>query len=166
MARYPTLRHTLRDQLLAIAPSHDYGMEYRPCTVTTKDDRTFEHVYVVAAQAYIRQWGVWPEDDDGKDAIAVQDIQDIRESGARLPPEFADQLYAAGESGMGYCIFTIVFQDGSRQVCTSGNAVDFIDYPAGKGPKDVAAVLPHEGRTDQVGAKGPPRYHWCLYESE
>ena len=45
-------------------------------------------------------------------------------------------------------IFTIVFSDGERRPCVTGNAVDFVRYPPGKGPFDVVAVIPHEGRRD------------------
>ena len=46
----------------------------------------------------------------------------------------------------------------------TGNAVDFIQYPHGKGPNDVAAVLPHEGRNAQPVAA--PDWYWCLYSGE
>ena len=71
-------------------------------------------VYVVSEQSYIRSWGVWPEDDSGKALIAIEEVQDLRESHSRLPAEFANRLYDAGESGMGYRIFTVVFDDGSH----------------------------------------------------
>ena len=93
-------------------------------------------------------------------------FKDIRESGSRLPPDIADQLYEAGESGMGYCIFTIVFDDGSRQAYATGNAVDFIDYPTNRGPQNVTAVLPHKGREDPVRREGGANFLWCLYDGE
>ena len=74
----------------------------------------------------------------------------------------ANEIYRNGESGMGYTIFTVVFADGVRQACTTGNAVDFIQYPIGKGPKDVVAVIPHEGRRDDSLVKSP-EWYWCLY---
>jgi hypothetical protein len=78
-----------------------------------------------------------------------------------LPARFANKLYNAGESGMGYTIFTVVFSDGTKQAYSAGNAVDFIRYPEGKGPADVADVLPHEGRNEiQIRV---PEYYWCLY---
>ena len=58
----------------------------------------------------------------------------------------------------------MVFSDGERQACGTGNAVDFIRYPKGKGPNDVAAVLPHEGRNAQPVAA--PDWYWCLYSGE
>jgi hypothetical protein len=66
-----------------------------------------------------------------------------------------------GESGMGYTIFTVVFADGSRQAYSCGNAVDFIRYPEGAGPKDVVDVLPHEGRNAEPVRC--PEYYWCLF---
>jgi hypothetical protein len=62
---------------------------------------------------------------------------------------------------MGYTIFAVVFSDGSRQACVTGNAVDFVSYPVGKGSGDVTAVHPHEGRNaEPVRAPG---WYWCLY---
>ncbi len=42
---------------------------------------------------------------------------------------------------MGYTVFTSVFADDSRQAYGTGNAVDFISYPVGKGQDDVLDVL-------------------------
>jgi len=101
------------------------------------------------------------EDDRGKKSIPIQEIVKVEDSPARLPVHFADQLYRAGESGMGYTIFTVVFSDGCRQAYSSGNAVDFIRYPNGKSGLDVVAVEPHEGRgADPVTSPG---WYWCLY---
>ena len=62
---------------------------------------------------------------------------------------------------MGYTVFTVVFKDGTRQAYITGNAVDFVRYPEGKGTEDVARVLPHEGRNaEPIRA---PEYYWCLY---
>jgi hypothetical protein len=44
-----------------------------------------------------------------------------------------------------HTIFTVVFADGSRQAYGTGNAVDFIRYPEGKGENDVIDVLPTRG---------------------
>ena len=85
----------------------------------------------------------------------------LAESPRRLPARFANKLYASGESGMGYKIFTVVFADGYHQSYSSGNAVDFIRYPEGLGPTDLVEVLPHEGRNaDPVRC---PEYYWCLF---
>jgi hypothetical protein len=116
-------------------------------------------VYVVADGLYIKYWGVYPEQDRHKSYIYVSDVEAFAESPRRLPAQFANKLYASGESGMGYTIFTVVFSDGSRQAYGTGNAVDFIRYP--KGPSDVSDVLPHEGR--KANPVPAPKYYWCLF---
>ncbi len=106
-------------------------------------------------------WGIYPEDDKAKRWIRIEDVVEVCESPIRLPPLFANELYKNGESGMGYTIFTVVFSDGEKQACVSGNAIDFIRYPNGKGPRDIVAVLPHKGRNQNpVNA---PQWTWCLY---
>jgi hypothetical protein len=137
-------------------------MEYRPCAVVTKDGRTVDCVYIVPEEPYIKLWGVWPEDDRGKWSLPITAVAEIRDSDSRLPGKFANQLYEAAESGMGYCVFTVVFADGSSQVYVTGNAVDFIPYPAGKSSQDVIQVLPHKGR-GEPGTLAGLDYHWCLY---
>jgi hypothetical protein len=83
------------------------------------------------------------------------------------PPGFANELYLAGESGMGYCVFTVVFSTRfgllhrKRQAYLTGGAVDFIDYPHGLAGKDVHEVLPHVGRN--AHPRNTPTYSWCIY---
>ena len=104
---------------------------------------------------------MYPENDRGKMSIKIEDVLRVEDSPTRLPAPFANEIYNQGESGMGYTIFTVLFSDGERQACITGNAVDFIRYPDGKRPEDMIAVLPHEGRNAQpVGA---PHWYWCLY---
>ena len=76
---------------------------------------------------------------------------------------FANRLYAEGESGMGYTIFTVEFRDGRSVVVGTGNAIDFITYPQGQSKETVVNVLPHVGRGDPLINRAPP-FHWCLYE--
>jgi hypothetical protein len=108
---------------------------------------------------------VYPENDRGKRWIRIEDVAEVQDSPTRLPARFANEIYRNGESGMGYTIFTVKFSDGLRQACVTGNAVDFIRYPLGKGPKDVAAVIPHEGRKDESLVKAP-EWYWCLYSEQ
>ena len=158
---YPAIPPDLRDSLQAIPPSADGKFQYRPCSVVLKDRTTVPCVYVTEAQSYIDVWGVWPEDDKGKLHISILDVTRIAESPLRLPPQFANQLYRAGESGMGYCIFTVLFSDGTKQVCLSGNAIDFIQLPPDKSVTDIAGVIPHQGRNEPYVQA--PAYFWCLY---
>jgi hypothetical protein len=158
---YPPLSAELRESLAAIVPSNDGELQYHPCSVTLKNGTAVPCVYVVAAQSYINIWGVWPEDDPAKRHISISEIVSLAESPFRLPPHFAAQLYAAGESGMGYSIFTLVFRDGSEQTCLSGNAIDFVHLPVGKTMSDISGVIPHKRRSaNYVEA---PVYHWCLF---
>jgi hypothetical protein len=67
---------------------------------------------------------------------------------------------------MGYCLFTVIFKsdnssEQSSQAYITGDRVDFIEYPEGKGPQDVERVLPHVGRGSNY-IHGP-KYYWCLY---
>jgi len=157
----PLLVH-VREALKDIEPSQDGELVYYPCRAILKSGEACDTVYIVPEKPYIKYWGVYPENDSGKRWIRMEDIAEIKESPFRLPAQYANQIYKNGESGMGYTIFTVVFADGVRQACVSGNAVDFIRYPLGKGPKDVVAVIPHEGRRDNTLVNSPGWY-WCIY---
>jgi hypothetical protein len=161
-ARYSAVSDELRAQLERIPTSGDGSLAYRPCDVILKDGQRVNRVYVIPEEPYILTWGVWPEDDKGKKSIRIEDVSTIEESSHRLPAPLASKLYMAGESGMGYTIFTVVFDDGSRVAIGTGNAIDFIDYPAGKGPRNVVDVLPHVGR-DAPDLHRGSEYYWCLY---
>jgi hypothetical protein len=165
MARYPKISAALRAELSRIPAVGAFGLEYPPCDVRLKDGRRVSRVYVVPEDRYKVVWGVWPEDDKGKLALSIDDVSEIRESADRLPPSMAAKLYEAGESGMGYCIFTVLFDDGTCLPIASGNAVDFIDYPQGEGPANVVDVIPHEGR-GEPDLRSAPKYYWCLYSAE
>src|SRR5689334_17254340 len=119
-ARYPQLPPDLQQQLLLVPPSQDGSLLYRPCFVTLKDGREIDGVYIVPETAYKKMWGIWPEEDKGKRWLNILDIAAIRESPSRLPPQFANEVYSVGESGMGYCIFTVQFRDGSSSVYITG----------------------------------------------
>ncbi len=165
MTRYAKIPAELRAQLARIPAAGGYELEYPPCDVRLKDGRRVSRVYVVPDDLYIKVWGVWPEDDRAKRSIRIEDVAEIRESPDRLPVELAEKLYAAGESGMGYCVFTVVLDDGLRLPVVSGNAVDFIEYPPGKGPANAVDVIPHEGR-NAPNLRQAPKYYWCLYSDE
>lgn len=163
MTYSPLLIH-VREALKSIEPSQDGELVYYPCRAVLKSGEACDAVYIVPEEPYIKYWGVYPENDPGKRWIRMEDIAKVEESPIRLPAQFANEIYRNGESGMGYTIFTVVFSDGSRQPYGMGNAVDFIRYPDGKGPKDVVAVVPHEGRNDATRVDGS-EYYWCLYSA-
>jgi hypothetical protein len=160
--KYPELSSELQLQLAAIEPSQNGSIAYRPCAVVLASGEVHERVYVQDAQSYITVWGVWPEDDPGKGSVDVSNVIAIRESSDRLHPSIARSIYRAGESGMGYTVFTLVFRDGSARAYVGGNAVDFVTYSAGKAASDVVSVVPHRGR-DEDPYSDPRGYAWCLY---
>lgn len=139
-------------------------MKYYPCRVILRDGRILDTVYIVPEMPYLNTWGVYPENDRAKLSLSLEDVLRVENSPTRLPAQFANEVYKEGESGMGYNIFTVVFSDGERQAYGTGGAVDFIQYPDGKGPKDVVAVLPHEGRN--AAPVRSPDWYWCLYSEE
>jgi hypothetical protein len=159
---YGALPGQLRSELERVPPVSDGLVNYYPCKVRLKDGRWQDFVYVVDADSYIRVWGVWPDQDKGKRAIMIEDVEEIAESPSRLPPAFAQRLYEAGESGMGYVIFELSYSDGSRSAHSAGNAVDFVRLPNDKTPKDIVGVHPHAGREarDHFSVQ---QYYWCLF---
>lgn len=158
---YSKLPPHLAEQLRRVPPSHDGKLKYHPCRVTLDDGQVLDHVYIVEARAFIVKWGIWPEDDPGKRSVPIERVVSVEESPCRLPAALANKLYKAGESGMGYCAFTVEFKDGTRQAYVTGNAVDFIDAPAGLRASDAVRVDPHKGHNESP-LHGPD-YFWCLY---
>ena len=79
----------------------------------------------------------------------------------RLPARFAQELYDAGESGMGYVGYEIEFTDGTRQAYLTGNGLDFVELPQGKGVGDIVKAWPHEGLRN--APRQTPDFVWCLY---
>ena len=159
MSRYPSLPDDLKQSLRKIEPSHHRLISYYPCLVTMRSGRTVDRVYVQEELSYISVWGIYPEEDSGKSWIAIQEVASVSESPSRLPAALATELYQLGETGMGGHKFTVKFSDGTEEFFIGGNAVDFIEYPAGKSQKDVVDV--------HNGGRGTPRkrpaYFWCLY---
>lgn len=75
----------------------------------------------------------------------------------------ASDIYRGGESGMGYCLFTVIFRDGTTQPCVTGNAVDFIYLPDGCTSADIVSVTRGAGRNDPQ-MKAGAQYFWCIYD--
>jgi len=159
---YPPLPARLKAQFDAITPCDSVAKGARPCKVILEEGTVLETVYVAPAQGYIDIWGVWPKDDRGKNEIDISKVTKIAESPRRLPKRFTDKLYRAGEDGMGYCLFTAVFKDGSTQAYLAGGALDFIPLPAGKLMADIVDVIPHEGRNAPNRLESLD-FHWCLF---
>jgi hypothetical protein len=110
---FPPITPELKAQLERVEPSSDGRIKYWPCRVSLRDGRKFENVYVMDAQDYISIWGVWPDEDTGKRSVPIEHVLELDESPNRLPAWAADKLYRAGESGMGYVVFSVRFRDGA-----------------------------------------------------
>lgn len=153
----------LADQLARVPTSRDGLMHYAPCLVRLHSGEVLPHVYVVEESAFLRKWG----NDPKRRFLDIGDVAAIEDSPVRLPASFANAIYDAHESGMGYFVFTVVLKDNRRLPFLTGNAVDFLNWPSGVGPDDVAGVEPHAGR-DQLSSadpdtRRPADYLWCLY---
>jgi hypothetical protein len=165
MSRFSLLPRHIQEGLQGVEPTHDGDLMYFPCSVTLTSGDVLDTVYFMPERPAMKMWEPYLQTDGAKRLIRVENVAEVRDSSRRIPASFANELYQHGESGMGYTIFTVVFSDGVRQACVTGNGVDFIQYPPGKGPLDVTAVIPHEGRRDDSLVKAPPSY-WCIYAEE
>jgi hypothetical protein len=110
--RYPRIPRGLYEQLLAVEPAVDFELDYRPCRVKLTEGTMHDRVYVQEARRWVEIWGVWPDEDDYTTEIPISEVAEISSSPVRLPAPLAEKMYAAGESGMGYCVFTLVLADG------------------------------------------------------
>ena len=157
--RFPRLREEFRKKLKLITPTQSI---YFPVLVTLRGGDRRDAVYLSPAIPWFEMWGGWPEEDAGKNALPLEEILDFEESPSRLPLKFAEALYAAGESGMGYHAFQAHFSDGTTASFLTGNAIDFPHLPLGKTPEDIVAVTPHAGREEPVH-RDTLDYAWCLF---
>lgn len=153
-----------KEQLLKVIPSKDLTMEYRPCQVTLKNGDKLDNVYIQEEKSYLKIWGVMPDEDSGKGYVLIEDVTEIKESPNRLRPELANKIYNAGESGMGYCLYKLVLDNGQTIDVGVGNAVDFVPLPEGLTTKNIKDVLPHQAsRKNFVNG---PEYYWCLFKGD
>ena len=157
------LRPELTPQLEDVEPSVDDTYEYRPCRVKLADGGWRDRVYVGEAFRYIQRSLIWPWNARVNRYIPLDNVSAIESSPTRIPANLASKIYSAGESGMGYCIFTLITDIGRRIPRLTGNAVDWIDLPSGIEPHNLVDVLPHEGPRDERLTQSGPPYSWCLY---
>ena len=162
---YGSLPTDLSSQLMSVEPSSPrYFLEFRPCRAFLKDGSVVEHVIFAQAEAYVKSWGIWPEDDRKKRSLLVEDVVRIVESPVRLPAVFANRLYAAGETSMGGLRFDLVLNTGQCLPCGTGGVVDFVELPPTVHPDMIVDVIQggpplsgkwYEGRAAFPGASMP-----------
>ncbi|SEO91924.1 hypothetical protein SAMN05192574_11647 [Mucilaginibacter gossypiicola] len=150
-----TISEDQRKQLAKIHTSQDWT----PCQVTLSNGVTLDNVYLVNYDDYLRSWGGI----NYEMLIPIEEITSISESPNALPASLSKKLYDAGESGMGYCVFKILYHNGVTLDIVTGNAVDFVPSPHGLTVQNIKDVLPHKGST-QAYLNGLD-YKWCLFKS-
>jgi hypothetical protein len=146
----------LLTQIRAIEPSVDREAAFLPCSVWLRDGAIHERVYLIDAEHYARTWGLVPR----RNIVVEEALIRVAEYAERLPVRPANQLYAAGESGMGYFRFVLEFHGGTAQAYVTGNAVDFVPYPAEYHAMDVVRALPHASGEAGSYLEGLS-YMWC-----
>ena len=161
---YLPLPAELKKQLDVVERSLDGSLSYAPCRVTLRSGEVLERVILAESTSVQSHWG----SDLALGSPGVAEIAAIESSPWRLPARLASKLYDAGESGMGYAIFTLVLRDGTRLPYLTGNLVDFPHWPEGVNPADAVDVLPHEGREhfqerSHPDTQGPATSCWILY---
>lgn len=139
-----------------IEPSFGYGEEMlRPCTLVLRDGSTVVRALCSEdARGFHTDWWIHPDD-----------VVEVRECPYRMPAVLATKLYRAGESGMGYQLFTLDLHSGENFVFVTGTIVDFPDLPEGITCRDILDVHPHEGRerTFRETYRSSASFKECFY---
>jgi hypothetical protein len=127
--------------------------DYRPCRMTLKNGRVLDHVYAFSAERSF----IYPD----RNYVWMKEVAKIEESPDRLPKPFADKMNAAGESGMGYCLFALDFRDGRRLYVSTGNFIDLLVLPEGYAFDQIVGIVPHARH--QGPTLGGPELRFCPY---
>lgn len=157
----PQLTVTQQEQLSRIEPSISNGVRLYPCSVKLRDGKLLDCVYMIEAEDFRRRTHFEHPEDFGGRSVNVEDVASILDSRQRLPARFANQLYDAGESGMGYWSFVVMFRWWRRKRFTA-TSIDFINYPLGMGPSDVKGVQPQIGKK-RVQLNNDPEVSFCVF---
>jgi len=140
----------------SIEPSHTENdrEQFRPCRILLKDGRVVPRVICVEDhRGFITDGWIHPDS-----------VAEITPTTERMPGRLASKLYAAGESGMGYELFTMKMKDGTSHIYVTVGVVDFPDFPEGYETNDVMDVYPHEGRAQtNYGCRHDRPFEWCYY---
>ena len=155
------LSTNLRLQLDLIEPSESwFGLLRYPCAAELRDGTVLNCVYFVDLATFERtQPGKQPEEAYGPRYVSPDRVASIRESPLRLPARFANEIYRAGEAGMGYFDFCLVFSFWCRRDYVVG-LVDFLEYPRWYGPADVKAVILYRNKRKP---RRQPETWWCVF---
>jgi hypothetical protein len=153
---------TISEQQLEQLNNVPASQAWTPCQVKLINGNVMENVYIANYELYKLSWGPFLPNENM--LVQIENIIEIKASPNSLPVLFAKKLYDAGESGMGYCVFKILYDNGSTLNVVTGNAVDFVPSLEGLSIENIVDVLPHQGSTTDY-TKGL-EYKWCLYKIE
>lgn len=143
--------------LLAIEPSHSNAEILRPCTLVLRDGTTVLRALASEdARGFHTDWWIHPSQ-----------VAGVLPCPLRMPAKLATKLYAAGESGMGYELFTMELRSGESLVFVTSNIVDFPKLPEGVTTEDIIDVHPHKGRerTQKEGYQTGADFKWLYFMS-
>lgn len=167
MDDFGTISLDLYRQLTRIAPSPSVGGLY-PCRVITKSGKTIDRVFmsevpadwcpaVLGPEFRVSMRGLERE----SPLLPVEDIASIEESPYRLSPRLVAKLH---ESGMGFCIYTLVFSDGQRHTHLSlASWMDFTELPEGMTGSDVIDAISEPRGTPYEGEGSKPYDCICFF---
>ena len=119
-----------------IHPTHYDTFDVIPCAVRLFDGSTFERVSIIKRVDFDLYW--WLADESSM--LKSIDVDQIFESGFRVPCKFSNIMAAAPENGMGYRRFWLSFTEGRKLLVTAGNLNDFFDFPDGYNVCDITGV--------------------------
>lgn len=154
----------LYEALARIPVSKHRDTEYRPAQLRLKDGAVVPCAYLFSLEEFKKGYGAIEE---GPQFISIDAVEHIEDCPHRLPADLATRIHNAGESGMGYCLFTARFSDGTKTVFNVGSSgLDFVDCPEGKSPKDIVDVVPHSGSIAEMfgRARAGREFKLVLYD--
>src|SRR5690242_4336614 len=108
-ARGGKLPIELKHQLAMIEPSTPSGensLRIYPCAGRLRDGTRLERICLVAEFPFVQfAYAGAASVELPQNQVSIKDIVQLTESPHRIPARFANQLYEAGETGMGYTSF-------------------------------------------------------------
>lgn len=159
----------LLNQLRKVEPSFGLADDYPlyPTKVTSKDGTVYPHCYLMPVEASRRtvEYLIFKALHIASDSILA-----IGESEDRIPPKFANLLYAMGENHMGGLTFQLTFGDGNVANYGFGSGLlrDFLQLPQGYKPTDIMELDFMYGKKKTLGGEfGVHEDHFlCFFPDE
>jgi hypothetical protein len=161
----PKLSAILQRELDTIEPSvFEPGLLLYPCSAKLRDGTEVAHMYFVEVSIFRKMFrGESPLKVPGLRWVSPDAIESIAPDPTRLPVRFANELYRMTDVGWGTRIFTLVFSWWCRRYYSVGSLVDFLEYPARRGPEDIKRVILY-GKRKRLRTP-TPEPSWCVFST-